>query len=72
MFSQQLTQLDLTSNILSGFSFTGRYQTCCQDLHAFFSLSERLLFHANSGIFQLYHDENKLIFNELMMRSSLY
>jgi hypothetical protein len=32
MFSQQLTQLDLTSNILSGFSFTGRYQTCCYSI----------------------------------------
>jgi len=31
------------------------------------------LFHANSAIFQLYHGENKLIFNEMMMmRSALY
>jgi hypothetical protein len=30
-------------------------------------LSERLLFNANSAIFQLYHGENKLIFNEMMM-----
>jgi hypothetical protein len=37
------------------------------------SLSERLLFNANSTIFQLYHDgENKLIINEMMMRSALY
>ena len=34
--------------------------------------SERLLFNANSAIFQLYHCENKLIFNEMMMRSALY
>jgi hypothetical protein len=27
---------------------------------------------ANSAIFQLYHGENKLIFNEMMMRSALY
>jgi hypothetical protein len=27
---------------------------------------------ANSAIFQLYHGENKLIFNEMMMRSILY
>jgi hypothetical protein len=27
-----------------------------------------LLFNANSAIFQLYHAENKLIFNEMMMR----
>ena len=29
-----------------------------------------LLFSANSTIFQLYHGENKLIFNEMMMRSA--
>jgi len=29
-----------------------------------------LLFNANSAIFQLFHDENKLIFNEIMMRSA--
>ena len=31
-----------------------------------------LLFKANSAIFQLYHGENKLIFNEMMMRSTLF
>jgi hypothetical protein len=31
-----------------------------------------LLFNANSAIFQLYHDENKLIFNVMMTRSALY
>ena len=30
------------------------------------------LFNANSAIFQLYHGENKLIFNEMMIRSALY
>jgi len=30
------------------------------------------LFNANSAIFQLYHGESKLIFNEMMMRSTLY
>ena len=34
--------------------------------------SEWLLFNANSAIFQLYHGENKLIFNEMMMSSGLY
>jgi len=34
--------------------------------------SEWLLFNANWAIFQLYHGENKLIFNEMMMRSALY
>ena len=35
-------------------------------------VSEWLLFNAKSAIFQLYHGENKLIFNEIMMRSDLY
>jgi hypothetical protein len=35
-------------------------------------VSEWLLFNANSAIFQLYHGENKLIFNEIMMRFVLY
>ena len=34
-------------------------------------MSEWLLFNANSLILQLYHGENKLIFNEMMMRSAL-
>jgi hypothetical protein len=32
-------------------------------------VSEWLLFNANSAILQLYHDENKLIFNEMMMKA---
>ena len=35
-------------------------------------VSEWLLLNANSAIFQLYHDEDKLIFNEIMMRSALF
>ena len=35
-------------------------------------VSEWLLFNANSVIFQLYHGENKLIFNEMIMQSALY
>jgi hypothetical protein len=35
-------------------------------------MSEWLLLSANSAFFQLYHGENKLIFNEMMMRSALY
>ena len=31
-----------------------------------------LLFNANSVIFQLFHGENKLIYNEMMMRSALF
>jgi hypothetical protein len=41
-------------------------------LHLSEWVSEWLLFNANSAIFQLYHDENKLIFIEMMMRSSLF
>jgi hypothetical protein len=35
-------------------------------------VSEWLLFNANSAIFQLFHGENKLIFNEMMIKSILY
>jgi len=35
-------------------------------------LSEWLVFNANSAIFQLYHGENKVIFNDMMTRSALY
>jgi hypothetical protein len=33
---------------------------------------EICLFNANPAIFQLYHGENKLIFNEMMTRSAFY
>jgi len=36
------------------------------------SMSEWLLFNTHSAIFQLYHGETKLIFNERMMWSALY
>ena len=35
-------------------------------------MSEWLLFDVNSANFQLYHGENKLIVNEMMMMSALY
>ena len=35
-------------------------------------VSEWLLFNTNSANCQLYHEENKLIFNEMMMLSALY
>jgi len=35
-------------------------------------VSEWLLFNSNSAIFQLYHGENKLIVNEMTIRSALY
>ena len=39
-----------------------------------FSIIERVIvvFKANSAIVQLYHGENKLIINEMMMKSALY
>ena len=40
--------------------------------HIIYWVSEWLLLNANLAIFQLYHSENKLIFNEMMMRSALY
>jgi hypothetical protein len=35
-------------------------------------MSDWLLSNANSVIFQLYHGENRFIFNEMMMSSVLY
>ena len=32
-------------------------------------MSEWLLFNTNSAMFQLYHDENKFIVNEMMMNA---
>jgi len=37
-----------------------------------FRVREWLFFNANSAIFHLYHDQNKLIFNEMGMRSAFY
>jgi hypothetical protein len=37
-----------------------------------YGVSEWLLFYTNSANFQLYRGENKLIFNEMMMRAVLY
>jgi hypothetical protein len=51
------------------FYFTQRfefYEILC------YIMSECLLFRANSAIFHLYRGENKLIFNNMMMRSTLY
>jgi hypothetical protein len=49
---------------------------CCQNLPVFVLLSqwvsEWLLFNTDSAIFQLYHGENKLISNEMLIRSTLF
>ena len=37
----------------------------------YYSVSEWLLFNANSTIFQLYHGKNKLIFEDMKKRSAL-
>ena len=37
----------------------------------YYSVSEWLLFNANSTIFQLYHGKNKLIFKDMKKRSAL-
>ena len=37
-----------------------------------YGVGEWLLFNANSAIYQLYQDDNKLIFNEMMMSSALF
>jgi hypothetical protein len=43
-----------------------------QDRYIGIRVSEWLFFNANSAIFQLYHGENNLNFNETMMRSALF
>ena len=35
-------------------------------------MSDLLLYKSNAAIIQLYHGENKLIFNEMMMGFDLY
>ena len=53
------------------FYATGEQTSLFLDLVSLW-VSEWLLFNANSVIFQLYHGENNLIFNEMMMMSTLY
>jgi hypothetical protein len=58
-----------------GTSVSSTNKTDCHDITDILLsewVSEWQLFNANSAIFQLYHDENKLIFNEMMMRSALF
>ena len=47
------------------------YMACIIDQNII-RVNELLLFNANSAIFQLDHGENKLIFNEMIMRSALF
>jgi hypothetical protein len=46
-----------------------KMQTYLPTLH---TVSEWLLFSTNPAMFQLYHGENKFIFNPMIMRSALY
>jgi hypothetical protein len=48
------------------------YQLLIDRIVLFGRVSEWLLLSANSAIFQLYHGENRLIFNEMMMRFALF
>jgi hypothetical protein len=45
---------------------------CTYIVHVVISLICNMQFNSNSAMFQLYHGENKIIFNEMMMRSTLY
>ena len=47
------------------------FNDLCLTSEIWSQMSELLLFNSNSAIFQLYYGENKLIFNEMMMRSAL-
>jgi hypothetical protein len=59
------------THVLSVFMFdTRKENTCVVSFHVL--VNEWLLFNASSAIVQLYHGENKLIFNEMMMRSALF
>ena len=46
--------------------------TCKLTIYISERVSEWLLLSANSAIVQLYHGENKLIFNDMMVRSTVY
>ena len=64
----------MLSNILSFyFSFYVSAFFCVSRMYCCISfMCEWLLFSAKWAFFQLFHGENKLIFNEMIMRSTLY
>ena len=59
-------------NVLWVVSLVSSTYTTDKQLLLIEGASEWLLYNVNSVFFQLYHGENKLIFNEMMMRSSFY
>jgi hypothetical protein len=73
-----LTPTQQSSTINRSFAYKakeGRYVRIVNNLYtlgSFYGVSGWLLLNANSVSFQLYHGENKLIFNEMMMRSALF
>jgi hypothetical protein len=54
------------------FVFKSNIENCRFIYMILIIVSEWLSFNANSVIFQLYHGKNKVIFNEMMMRSALF
>jgi hypothetical protein len=72
-----LTDQDEMSNLNRETSIDTSYQVSVPlakrfQRRRFFRVSEWLMFNANSAIFQLNHDENNLIFIEMMMKSALF
>jgi hypothetical protein len=63
--------LKCTSLLNSAYSFSLYIKGTFSGLLSALSI-EWLLFNANSANFQLYQGENKLIFNEMMMRFALF
>ena len=76
------TMTELVSAVLASLTLHGKHNirtlsiniklicTCSKKKRTFEWVSEWVLFNPNSAIFQLYHGENKLIFNEMMMIST--
>ena len=66
LYDNFLIELKIALKILQGNSDR------VQNTPIVMGVSEWLLFISNSAIVQLYHGENKLIFDEMMMRSAFY
>ena len=62
----------IAGKVNGGRKISGQRGNTLQQESTMTVVSEWLSFNANSAIFQLYHGENKLIFNEMMMRAALY
>jgi hypothetical protein len=62
----------LSHNVVSSTPFLSGIQTHNVKGDRVDRVSEWLLLNTNSAIFQLYHGENKLIINEIMIKSALF